>query len=829
MNGFDEEVEFLPATNSKKVEKRGPKKKFVLLGVVIGAALLSLTVGLLVWHFAYRNARVQRVYTGFLRIANTEFRDAYENSTTAEFNELSERVTNTLKNVYLADKDIAPYIQQCSVHAFSEGIDNSVMGYYWSEFSVPAYREVAMDKAISELKLPSVNPRQRSSAVVSLVAYPADPQIARNFRDKSCAFFLHSQTGSVTKFSSPGFPDSAYPPNVRCQWTLRADAGHMIHLNFKTFRMEKCKVNGGDYVTLYDSLSPLEPRILNRLCGSYPPSYNLTFFSSENVMLVTLVTDYVGKFPGFHAEFKQLPKITLCGGNIKDSNGNITSPYFPAHYPPNRDCIWQIEVPNNKHVKLRFNLFYVADPGAPANQCTKDYVEVKAKKYCGEQKSFVVSSDSNKISVRFVSDQSYTDTGFTAEYLSFEPQNPCPNQFSCMTGRCISLDKKCDGWNDCDDFSDELACTCTDQQFRCASSNHCKPKYFVCDGVNDCGDNSDELQCKCPENMFKCGNGKCIPNAKKCDQTDDCGDGYDEAKCDKVAVTACTQYTYKCKNNQCISKKNPECDGEQDCSDGSDEDTSKCSCGKRPYTKKSRIVGGINADIGEFPWQVSLHTKNDKHTCGASLVSSKFLISAAHCFQDDRSIRYSDPALWTAYLGLHDQAQIKGSNVMERKIKNIRAHTGFNDNTYDNDIAVLELESPVSFTDFIQPICIPDTSYDFPVGKSLWVTGWGALTEGGTGAQILQKAEIRVINQTECNKLLDDQLSLRMLCAGFISGGIDACQGDSGGPLSSVESNSKIYLAGIVSWGEGCARRNKPGVYTRVTAMRDWIKEKTGL
>ncbi|KAG9482148.1 hypothetical protein GDO78_011047 [Eleutherodactylus coqui] len=827
-NGIEEMVEFLPATNTKKMEKMTLKKKLLIVGIVGVAAIISLIIGLLVWHFVYRNAPVTKAFTGFLTITNKPFIDAYENPKTREFADLSSQVTEVLQNTYRSDPAIGPYLVNINITGFSEG---SIITYFLSEFKVPAYKASALDKAMNELKVEPIKLRQMFLIVDAFKAYPTDLHMARQLLDpERCSFYLHSRPGVTTQFSTPGFPHLPYGPNARCQWQLRADADHMILLHFRTFKMEPCKPPRGDYVTVYDSLTVLEPRIMVKLCGSYPPSYNLTFVSSQNVMLVTMVTDHEGKHPGFLAEFTQMPRTTLCGGSFREASGVLSTPFYPAHYPPSRDCIWDIQVPENKHVKIRFLMFYLLEPLVPITTCPNDYVEIHNKRYCGERSPFVVSSNSSRIMVKFHSDESYTDTGFMAEYVSYEPKNPCPDQFTCKSGRCIDLARKCDGWNDCGDSSDEASCNCSALQFRCKTNQVCKPRFFLCDGVNDCGDGSDEQDCQCPDKYLKCRNGKCVPQEQKCDKTDNCGDGTDESECGNAQTTACTQNTYKCDNGECITKLNPQCDGTKDCADGSDEKETSCSCGKRPYSRKTRIVGGVNADIGEWPWQVSLQTQRDGHTCGASLVSPTILLSAAHCFQDAQGIRYSQPNTWTAYLGLHDQkTRTSSSDVVVRKIKKLSANRDFNSYTYDNDIAYLELESPVAYTDFIQPICIPESSHVFPVGRSIWVTGWGALSESGTGAEILQKAEIRIINQTECDKLLDDQLTPRMICAGYVSGGIDACQGDSGGPLSSVETNGQIYLAGIVSWGEGCARRNKPGVYTKVTAMRDWIKQNTGL
>uniref|UniRef100_A0A8D0EPP6 matriptase n=1 Tax=Strix occidentalis caurina TaxID=311401 RepID=A0A8D0EPP6_STROC len=790
MNNLEEGVEFLPAMNSKKMEKRGPKRQVVVTVMIIVFFLISLVTGLLVWHFKYRNVAVQKLFNGHLRVLNWDFLDAYENSSSPEFIMLAKKVKSTVRN-------IGPYHKETVITAFSEG---SVIAYYWSEFLVPKYREESLDRAMADKQSLAQrwNPRLRNPMlkVESVVAFREWGTLHRT-RSPSCVFALHAKEGEITSFTTPGFPNSPYPNNALCYWTLRADANSIISLTFKTLELEQC-TDDSDYIKVYNSLSPVEPHALVRLCGNYAPSYNLTFLSSQNVMLVTLVTNKEGRFPGFKAEFFQLPKMKVCGGTLKAESGTFTTPYYPAHYPPATDCVWNIEVPSKKNVKVRFNMFFVLEPGIPVSSCTKDYVQINSTRYCGERPQFVVASTTNKIEVRFHSDQSYTDTGFLAEYLSYDSSDPCPGKFTCNTGRCIDRSMRCDGWLDCVDGSDERSCTCTDQQFRC-QNGWCKPKFWVCDNVNDCGDNSDELQCSCAADSFKCDSGKCVPNAHKCDGKDDCGDGSDE------------------EGKGTISPKR----------DNSDEDN--CNCGIRSYTRKSRIVGGQDSDVGEWPWQVSLHVKGQGHICGASLISGSWLVSAAHCFLQLQGIRYSDPSLWTAYLGLTNQGNRNGDNVQTRKVKQIIPHPYFNDYTYDYDIAVMELQTPVTFSSVVQPICLPDATHNFPVGKDLWVTGWGATAEGGSGASILQKAEIRLINQTICNELLTDQLTPRMMCVGILTGGVDACQGDSGGPLVSVEPSSRMFLAGVVSWGDGCAQRNKPGVYTRLTSLRDWIKQQTRL
>uniref|UniRef100_A0A8C7IKF8 ST14 transmembrane serine protease matriptase a n=1 Tax=Oncorhynchus kisutch TaxID=8019 RepID=A0A8C7IKF8_ONCKI len=509
----------------------------------------------------------------------------------------------------------------------------------------------------------------------------------------------------------------------------------------------------------------------------------------------------------------------------------IMSPGFPnTPYPPNTFTQWQLRADPGHVLKLDFDTFNLEE------DCRNDFVKVydslvaieshAMEEYCGEPPtSPVVTSDTNTMKVVFYSDASYVDRGFSATYETFESTDPCPNKFQCNNQRCVNTHLKCDGWNDCGDMSDEIKCKCDSTQISC-KNGLCKPQFWECDGVNDCGDDTDEQNCgACKAGELTCQNGKCVSEKKRCDEKDDCGDGTDESDCGRIMNNVqCSDSTYKCENNKCTNKENPECDGTPDCEDKSDE--ANCDCGRSLF-KTSRIVGGQDAEEGEFPWQVSLHIKNAGHVCGASIISQHWLVTAAHCVQDDAKTRYSQPGVWEAYLGLHVQKQ-NSKNVQKRNLRQVISHPYYNAYTFDNDIALMELDSPVTFSDYIRPICLPSPQHTFPQGNSVWITGWGATREGGSGASILQKAQVRIINSTVCNRLMGGQITSRMTCAGVLTGGVDACQGDSGGPLSSP-GTSHMFLAGVVSWGDGCARRDKPGIYSTVTKFRGWIKEKTGV
>ncbi|XP_040211908.1 serine protease 27-like isoform X1 [Rana temporaria] len=238
-----------------------------------------------------------------------------------------------------------------------------------------------------------------------------------------------------------------------------------------------------------------------------------------------------------------------------------------------------------------------------------------------------------------------------------------------------------------------------------------------------------------------------------------------------------------------------------------------------------RIVGGTDALDGEWPWQVAIIDieGNLRYTCGGSLISPEWVMTAAHCI--NKPIQESN---YKVYLGLYRLGEVSSHTVVAN-VRNIIVNNNFTSDGDPGDIALVQLATPVNYTQYIMPICLPSSTTTFPCGTECWVTGWGTRSSGGSLIQggVLQEVMVPLIDRNMCQAMYNnggstESIQYDQICAGYKDGGKDSCQGDSGGPLV-CKVQGVWYEVGIVSWGDGCADKYFPGVYTLVMAHQNWI------
>ncbi|XP_067896597.1 complement factor I isoform X2 [Heterodontus francisci] len=354
----------------------------------------------------------------------------------------------------------------------------------------------------------------------------------------------------------------------------------------------------------------------------------------------------------------------------------------------------------------------------------------------------------------------------------------------------------------CYDYPTEM--NCTNDEFKCVNGK-CIPLKDLCNGIDDCADLSDESCCKECTKSFHCKSDVCIPNFSICDGEDDCLDGSDESNCSEM--TPITDYH----TERSLLKSS----------------LAKISCGISNVTRDTsnstlkrskRLVGGIEALQGEFPWQIAVY-EGTKLNCGGIFIGGCWILTAAHCL---RPYRLSD---YLVRIAKHNKRAITSHEEI-LPVNKIIVHHDYNARTYQNDIALIKVVHvfkdkeciPLSYD--VRPVCVPWSEDLFRPDKKCIVSGWGR-AEDDTKVNILRWAELNIIGN--CSRIYKSAFFEGMECAGKLDGTVDSCKGDSGGPLVCSDERNEAYVWGVVSWGERCGASGYPGVYTKVAHYFDWL------
>ncbi|XP_077372408.1 ovochymase-2 isoform X2 [Festucalex cinctus] len=277
------------------------------------------------------------------------------------------------------------------------------------------------------------------------------------------------------------------------------------------------------------------------------------------------------------------------------------------------------------------------------------------------------------------------------------------------------------------------------------------------------------------------------------------------------------------------------------CSDTSLQAGSKCGNpqGRSPMVPYLKVVGGTEAIHGSQPWLVSLRKKGF-HFCGGVILSSRWIMTAAHCF-----LSFSKGFLSgvTVVVGEYDR-RVEDAEEQVISIQSVSFHEKYHhDVPMSFDVALVQLDQNMKLGSFVQPLCLPLPDESNSPEATCIVGGWGRIKERGRLPSILREVQLELVDPAKCKYVLQTVTKARnavntVVCAGQERGGRDTCQGDSGSPLvcQTRSGNGRWEAVGITSWGKGCGRswgtnsartpskRGSPGIFTDVRLLLPWIK-----
>ncbi|XP_031752396.1 transmembrane protease serine 2-like isoform X2 [Xenopus tropicalis] len=399
----------------------------------------------------------------------------------------------------------------------------------------------------------------------------------------------------------------------------------------------------------------------------------------------------------------------------------------------------------------------------------------------------------------------YGDDEMNCASKTTTPSTPVCPMYCSFTYMCIYAYQICNGVRDCHFGDDERNCATTTPStptcpMYCSYTHTCIHAYQICNGIKDCFFGDDERNCAtttpstltCP--MYCSYTHTCIHAYQICNGIKECLLGDDERNC--VKTPSLPVYCEKrCGSSVSCVRSSQWCDGVSQCPNGEDE----MSC-VRLYGADSQLQVYSTLKSAWLP--VCADNWTD--------VYGRF---ACQDFGYNRSSYNGYDTLSSTY-SPNGYFQLKNGNWTSK----------FYTSVWNSSSCVSGNVVSLRCINKAQPVCLPNAGMFWEAGTPCWISGWGTTSEGGNVSASLKYAEVPLIDSKTCNESLvyNGTITSSMICAGYLNGTIDTCKGDSGGPLV-TQTNGTWWLVGDTSWGYGCARANKPGVYGNMTTFLGWI------
>ncbi|XP_025142498.3 mannan-binding lectin serine protease 1 isoform X4 [Bubalus bubalis] len=674
---------------------------------------------------------------------------------------------------------------------------------------------------------------------------------------------LNNMFGQI---QSPGYPD-AYPSDSEVTWNITVPEGFRIKLYFMHFNLESSYLCEYDYVKV-----ETEDQVLATFCGRETTDTEQTpgqevVLSPGSFMSITFRSDFSDeeRFTGFDAHYvavdvdecteREDEELSCdhychnyiggyycscrfgyilhtdnrtcrveCSDNLfTQRTGMITSPDFPSPYPKSSECLYTIELEEGFMISLQFeDIFDIEDH--PEVSCPYDYIKIKAGPkvlgpFCGEKAPEPINTQSHSVQILFRSDNSGENRGWRLSYRA--TGNECPKLQPPVHGKIEPLQTTYS-------FKDQVLISCDTGykvlkdnvemdtfQMECLKDGTWSSKIPTCK-IADCGAPA-EL-----ENGVVTFSTRNNLTTYKSEIRYSCQRPYYKMLHNITGVYTCSAQGVWM--NEVLGRSQPTC-------------LPVCGIPKFSRNLLARIINGRPTQKGTTPWIAMLSHLNGQPFCGGSLLGSKWIVTAAHCLHeapDSEGLSLHDlgllsPSAFKIIMGKLRRTQ-SDENEQSLSVKQVFFHPLYNPNTYENDVALLELLRGPVLNDFVMPICLPQGPPE--EGAMVIVSGWGKQFLQRF-PETLMEIEIPIVDHHICREAyapLKKKVTRDMICAGEKEGGRDACAGDSGGPMVTLDTQrGQWYLVGTVSWGVDCGKKDRYGVYSYIFHNKDWIRRVTGM